>query len=249
MMNNPNGPYPGRQLFLGMTVDGKPAFTYLVTGRSAASRERKATPMDDSIIMGPVGNAGYDWLRHYMAIKIDNSIGLMTVTNGIQTEAVFEMYKLLYHTNHQPDIKYIKQVMDGADYEPDSISTPRISGVIINPPGKTEPVYYASIVTNGKPAAAWEVKPKAGMFYGVSTYHGNMEKPGAYNIVKGPTELNITARNPQGIANFIYDISAEDYQGEDIRVCAIAGIREGTSWITALINMHEGTGCRIVGVG
>jgi IMP cyclohydrolase len=240
MIKNPNGPYPGRQLFLGMTADGEPAFIYLVTGRSAASRERKATPMDESIIMGPVGNAPYDWLRHYMATKVDNSIGLMTVTNGIQTEAIFEMYKLLYHTNHQPDDSFIKKIMDGADYEPDSISTPRISGVIMNPPGKPDPVYYASIVTNGQPAAAWEVKPKAGRFYGVSTYHGNMEKPGAFNIAGGLSELKVEARTPQAITSYLYEISAEDYQGDDIRVCAIGGVREGTAWTTALINRHEG---------
>ena len=42
---NPNGPYPGRQLFIGMTMSGNPAVVYLVTGRSPASRERKAAPL------------------------------------------------------------------------------------------------------------------------------------------------------------------------------------------------------------
>lgn len=238
-MINPNGPYPGRQLFLGKTVDDKPAFTYLVTGRSAASRERIATPMGESIIMGPIGDAPYDWLRHYMATKVDNTIGLLTVTNGIQTEAIFEMYKLVYHTNHQPDIKYIKQVMDGADYEPDSISTPRISGVIMNPPGKTEPAYLVSIVTNGKPAAAWEVKPEPGMFYGVSTYHGDIDNPGAFKIENGPAALKIMAKTPKELAEFMYATSGVDYKGDDIRVCAIGGVRESNNWKTALINRHK----------
>jgi IMP cyclohydrolase len=239
-MKNPNGPYPGRQLFLGMTAESKPAFAYLVTGRSPASRERFAKPMGDSIIMGPIGNQPYDWLRHYMATRVDNTIGLLTVTNGIQTEAIFEMYKLLYHTLHAPGEKYIKQVMDGADFEPDSISTPRISGVIANAPGKTDPFYYVSIVTNGKPAAAWEVKPNPGLFYGVSTYHGNMDNPGAYDISKGPAELKVAAKTPQEIASFIYEISAATYKDDDIRVCGIGGVREGNVWKTALINRHKG---------
>jgi IMP cyclohydrolase len=239
-MKNPNGPYPGRQLFVGMTAEKKPAFAYLVTGRSAASRERFAKAMGDSIIMGPTGDAPYDWLRHYMATRVDNAIGLAAVSNGIQTEAVYEMYKLLYHTNHAPDISFMNKIMDGADYEPDSISTPRITGVIMNPPGKTEPVYYLSIVTNGRPAAAWEVQPKAGRFYGVSTYHGSMEKPGAFNIEGGPAELKVDAKTPQEIADFLYGISAAEYQGDDIRVCAIGGIREGNTWKTALINRHRG---------
>jgi IMP cyclohydrolase len=238
-MKNPNGPYPGRQVFVGTTAENKPSFMYLVTGRSAASRERIAKPMGDSIIMGPLGNAPYDWLRHYMATKVDNTIGLMTVTNGIQTEAIFEMYKLLYHTNHQPDIRFIKQAMDGADYEPDSMSTPRISGVITNPPGKTESVYYLSIVTNGKPAAGWEVKPKAGVFYGVSTYHGDIDNPGAYKAEKGPAEVKVTAKTPEDLAKFLYDISSETYKGDDIRVCAVGGIREGNTWKIAHINRHQ----------
>ena len=205
--------------------------------------------MEDSIIMGPIGNAAYDWLRHYMAVKVDNKIGLLAVTNGIQTEAIFEMYKLLYHTNHQPDDSFIKKIMDGADFEPDSLSTPRISGVIMNPPGKTEPAYYASIVTNGRPAAAWEIKPEPGMFYGVSTYHGDIENPGAFKIDGGPAKLKFPARTPQEIATFLYDISETEYKGEDIRVSAIGGIRRGNAWVTALINKHDGYGCRIVGVG
>jgi IMP cyclohydrolase len=239
-MKNPNGPYPGRQLFLGRTMDNKPAFMYMVTGRSPASRERFAKPMGDSIIMGPIGNQPYDWLRHYMATRVDNTIGLLTVTNGIQTEAIFEMYKLLYHCGSASNESYIKKIMDGANFEPDSLSTPRISGVILNPAGKTDPVYYASIVTNGRPAAAWEIKPKAGVFYGVATYHGNLEKPGAFNIDDGPSELKCEAKTPQQIADFIYEITAADYQGDDIRVCAIGGIRAENTWKLALINRHKG---------
>ncbi len=239
-MQNPNGPYPGRQLFLGLTAENKPAFIYLVTGRSAASRERIATPKGDSIIMGPISpDIPYDWLRHYMAVKVDNTIGLMTVTNGIQTEAIFEMYNLLYHTNHRPDIGFFKKIMDGADYEPDSISTPRVSGLIMNPPGQDKPVYICGIVTNGKPAAAWEVKPEAGVFYGVSTYHGDIENPGAFKIEKGPSPLKVTPKTPQELAKYLYEISATSYKGDDIRVCAIGGVRDGNTWATALINRHK----------
>ena len=96
-MKNPNGPYPGRQIFLGITHSRKPAFAYLVTDRSPQSRERKAEPMENSIIIGPIGNMPYDPLRYYTAVKYDNNIGLVVISNGIQTEAIFETYKLLYH--------------------------------------------------------------------------------------------------------------------------------------------------------
>ena len=238
LMKNPNGPYPGRQVFVGVTEQGKPAFAYLVTGRSPASRERKAMPKKNSIIMGPLGNAPYDWLRHYMAVKYDNAIGLAAFSNGIQTEAIFETYKLLYHTASAPNKSYLKKIMDGANFEPDSLKTPRVSGVITNPAGKTDPVYQLSIVTSEK-AVAWQVKPQVGTLRSVSTYHGNIENPGAFNIDGGLPEIEFRGETPEELAKFIYDISAETYKGDDIRVCAIGGIREGNAWEIALINRHK----------
>ena len=239
-MKNPNGPYPGRQVFVGVTVKGKPAFAYLVTGRSPQSRERKATPMENSIIMGPLGNVPYDWLRHYMAVKYDNATGLAAFSNGIQTEAIFETYKLLYHTGSAPNKSYLKKIMDGANFEPDSLKTPRVAGVITNPAGKPVPVYHLSIVTHGRPAAAWQVKPKMGTLTGVSVYNGNIESPGAFNIDGGLREIEFRGETPQELVDFIYGISAVTYQGDDIRVSAIGGIREEKTWKVALINRHQG---------
>ncbi|MGD0794775.1 MAG: IMP cyclohydrolase [Dehalococcoidales bacterium] len=236
-MKNPNGPYPGRQVFVGVTVEGHSAFAYLVTGRSPQSRERKATPKENSIIMGPLGNVPYDWLRHYTAVKYDNNIGLLVVTNGIQTEAIFEMYKLLYHTGSAPNKSYLKKIMDGANFEPDSLHTPRPAGVITNPAGKN-PVYLISIATD-RGTAAWQVKPELGTFFGVSTYRGDIENPAAYDIEKGPAKIKCEARTPQELADFIYGLSAVSYKGDDIRVCAIGGVRTDNTWKTAIINRHQ----------
>jgi IMP cyclohydrolase len=241
-MKNPNGPYPGRQLFLGLTASRKPAFAYLVTGRSPQSRERKARPVENSIIMGPRGDQPYDWLRHYTAVKYDNSIGLAVISNGIQTEAIFETYRLLFHAGTPPSKGYLQKLMEGARSEPDSLHTPRIAGVIANSVGKTEPVYNISIKTHDRPAAAWQVKPKPGTLTGVSVYNGNMESPGAFNIDEGLKELKFQADTPQELADFIFGISAATYQGEDIRVCAIGGIRgeDNHTWKAAIINRHRG---------
>ena len=240
-MKNPNGPYPGRQIFLGITKDERPAFAYLVTGRSLQSRERKATPKESSVIMGPIGNLPYDPLRHYTAVKYDNSTGLVAVSNGIQTEAIFETYKLLYNVKSVPDTSYIKKIIDGANYEPDSLQTPRIAGVISNSEDENKPIYIVSIKIAGKPSFAWSVKPKPGTLTGIATYYGNMESPGSYKADKGPTELKFSAETSHEIADFIYEISAATYQGEDIRVCAIGGIRgRDNTWKIALINTYKG---------
>jgi len=238
-MKNPNGPYPGRQLFLGMTLKGNPAFAYLVTGRSPQSRERKATPKENSIIMGPIGNTPYDPLRHYTAVKYDNTTGLLAVSNGIQTEAIFEAYKLLYNVKSTPASSYLEKLMDGANYEPDSLKTPRISGIITNN-ANGKPVYIVSIKTADKPAFTWQVKVNQGVFYGVATYNGNMENPGAFRADKGPAELKCDASTPQALADFLYEISAATNQGDDIRVCAVAGMRTDNVWKVALVNRHKG---------
>jgi IMP cyclohydrolase len=239
-MKNPNGPYPGRQVFIGVTAQGRPAFAYLVTGRSRQSRERLSTPKENSIIMGPLGDAPYDWLRHYTAVKYDNDIGLAAFSNGIQTEAIYETYKLLYHTGSAPNKSYLKKIMDGANCEPDSLNTPRVAGVITNPANKTEPVYHLGIVTRGRPAAVWQVKPEPGRLTAVSVYNGNMENPGAFNIDGGLPEIEFSAKTARELAEFIYEISWAADHGDDIRVCAIGGIREGNTWEVALLNRHRG---------
>ena len=240
-MKNPNGPYPGRQIFIGRTPAGLPAFAYLVTGRSPASRERRAVPRDSGVIMGPIDNTPYDWLRHYTAVKYDNAIGFLTVSNGIQTEAVYETYRLLYHCGTRPARGYFKKVMDGANYEPDSLRTPRIAGIVMTPPGKNrEPLYLLGIKEAGAPAYAWELTFDPGALGCVSTYAGDMAQPEPFKADDGPSALAIDAETPKDLANFIYEISAAQNNGEDIRVTAVAGVRQpdGLAWKLFHLNRH-----------
>jgi IMP cyclohydrolase len=241
-MKNPNGPYPGRQLFLGITERGDPAFAYLVTGRSPQSRERKAIEAENSIIMGPLGDTPYDPLRHYTAVKCDGKIGLATVSNGIQTDAIYETYKLLYNVAAMPSKGYLKKIMDGARHEPDSLHTPRIAGVIVNPAGKADPVYLISIKTDAGPATAWKLQPAPGTLIGVSTYGGNMAEPEPFDIGGGLPVVEFDVITPGEIAAYIYGMSAASHQGDDIRVCAVGGVRSAGSltWETAVINRHQG---------
>ena len=173
-MNNPNGPYPGRQIFLGSTMNSSPSFAYIVTGRSPASRERKGTPVENGVIMGPIGDQPYDPLRHYTAVKYDSDIGLMVVSNGIQTEALFEAYKLLFHTGSPLKEEYMGELMTGAQYEPDSLHTPRIAGMVGNLAGETNPIFILGIVTDNPPARTYTIKPEAGTLTGISTYSGDL---------------------------------------------------------------------------
>ena len=175
-MTNPNGPYPGRQLFIGTTLSGNAAVVYLVTGRSTASRERKATPVDSGVIIGPIGNQPYDALRHYTAVKHDVVSGVMAVSNGIQTEAIFETYKLLFNTNSTPSKDFMEKLLDGAQAEPDSLHTPRIAGIITNT-ATQQPIFIVGIKRHDKPAMAFQIEPVLGTLTGIPVYKGNLENP------------------------------------------------------------------------
>ena len=238
-MNNPNGPYPGRQLFLGLTVSKNPFFAYLVTGRAPESRERKAILIEDVIRMGPTGNSQYDPLRHYAAVKYDDHTGIAAVSNGIQTEAIFETYKLLFNTTSLPAKDYLEKILDGAGAEPDSYHTPRIAGIITNSGDKASPVFIIGLKAYNLPSKAVQVAPKPGTMIGISTYKGALDSPEARDPSAALPELEFKGTTPEELAKYLLDISAASYEGNDIRVCSIAGIRSSNlTWCLAVNNVH-----------
>jgi IMP cyclohydrolase len=239
-MNNPSGPYPGRQLFIGLTETSDPLFAYLVTGRSPESRERKAVLIDNMIRMGPLGNLPYDPLRHYTAVKYDNRIGVAVVSNGIQTEAIFETYKLLFHTASSPNADYMRKILEGAGSEPDSYHTPRIAGIISSSSDKSSQALIIGIKAYNQPASAIQVSPKPGTMVGISTYKGSLDNPEASDPSSSLPELEFKGASPKDLAGYLYDISRVSYKGNDIRVCSIGAIRSSiSSWNFSIINVHN----------
>ena len=75
---------------------------------------------------------------------------------------------------------------------------------------------------------------------GVSTYQGEMESPRAFDINAELPVLRFEAKTAEDLAEYLFDISAAAYNGEDIRVCSIAGVCsvEGT-WNLHIINQHQ----------
>jgi IMP cyclohydrolase len=236
-MTNPKGPYPGRQLFLGLTLEKKICAAYLVTGRSTESRERKAVIFGNAVRIGPLGNTPYDPLRHYTAIKYDES-GIAAVSNGIQTEAVYELYKLLVNVNSPLATDYLIKVMEGANAEPDSYHTPRISGIAV---AAKSPILIVCIKTFDKPAAAVRIEPQAGFMTGISTYRGEFENPQATDPSSELPRLNFGGKTAAELSKYLYDISEAKYKGEDIRVCAVGLIynSDKRDWETAIMNARE----------
>jgi IMP cyclohydrolase len=238
-LNNPNGPYPGRQIFLGLTEKGSPCFAYLVTGRSPASRERRAVFIDDVVRIGPIGDAPYDPLRHYSAVKYDKASQIATVSNGIQTEAIYETYRLLYNTGSSPGKDYMEKILDGAGAEPDSLHTPRIAGIITFQGEKASPVIIAGMVGYSKPAAAYALKPGPGSMVGISTYTGDMEKPLSRDTSIPLAKQKFAGNTAQELASYLFDISYAAAGGNDIRVCTVSGVLSGGKWDLAIRNVHN----------
>jgi IMP cyclohydrolase len=239
-LNNPNGPYPGRQLFLGLTADNSPFFAYLVTGRSPESRERKAVAMNDVIRMGPTGKVQYDPLRHYAAVKFDNATGLLSVSNGIQTEAVFEVFKLILNTASEAGKVYLESVLDSAGAEPDSYHTPRIAGIVTNTADNTRPVFILGMKSFNSAAKATQIEPVPGTMVGISTYKGSLDSPEARDPAAALPVVEVKARTAEDIAKYLFDISETLYKGNDIRVCTVAGVcSKDRSWSLAIKNVHK----------
>jgi len=240
MAKNPNGPYPGRQLFLGLLTDGRPCLAYLVTGRNPASRERRAVPVDSGIRIGPLGKQEYDPLRHYTGVKFDNLTGLAVVSNGIQTEAIYETYRLLFNTNSTPARGYMKKIMDGAGAEPDSYHTPRIAGAVISRGAGKMPVCIVSIKTADASAGTFQIKLEPGVMLGVSTYQGDLNNPAPFDANAGLARLEFGGKTEGDLAEYLFDISQTSYNGEDIRVCTIGGVCSGDgAWRFQIKNRHQ----------
>ena len=239
-MSNPNGPYPGRQLFLGLSADRQPAFAYLVTGRNPQSRERRAVRVGDSTRIGPIGQTEYDPLRHYTAVRVDDLSGIVAVSNGIQTEAIFETYRLLFNTDSAPARGYMKKILDGAGAEPDSYHTPRIAGVITYRHSAAETVLIVGIKMEGTPASTFRVKAEPGVLVGVSTYRGDMDSPQPFDPDSELPRLSFTGKTAQDLAEHLFELSEATYQEQDIRVCSIGGVcpRDGT-WSLHIQNQQQ----------
>ena len=240
-MSNPNGPYPGRQLFIGLTADARPALVYLVTGRSPQSRERLAVAAGDSIRIDPIGQQEHVPLRfHYPSVKFDNETGMAVVSNGIQTEAIFETYRLLLIAGTAPTGDYLGKILDGAGAEPDSLNTPRIAGVITSTGDDEKPVCIIGIVTKGALASTFEIQPEPGVLVGVATYRGDLDNPKAFDPASELPRLQCSGKTAKDLAEYLFDISEATHQGEDIRVCTIGGVLSSDGqWSHQIMNKHQ----------
>lgn len=222
---NINGPYPGRLLFMGQTEENKPAFLYLVTGRSPGSRARVAMPVEGGVIMGPSGDESYNPLIHYPAVRFNHDTGLAVVSNGIQTNAIFETYKLMADLRRYPRDEYLDMLLKGAGAEPDSYHTPRIAGVESKNyfQGLLESHFSLLGITTRHDSRLIDGTSIPGAMKGVSTYDGSMLDPKPFSFASYPY-LGTELKTPEELAAYLFGIADSKYNGNDVRVCTIGGV-------------------------
>ena len=76
---------------------------------------------------------------------------------------------------------------------------------------------------------------------GISTYNGDLANPMAFDVKEKLPVISLKAETSEDIADYIYDISEATNKGDDIRVCAIGGVRSNDNliWKLAVVNRHK----------
>lgn len=115
--------YQGRGIIIGKSADGKKAvIAYFIMGRSVNSRNRVFVEDGENLVIYPFDEAKVEdpSLIIYSPIKVYNNI--IIVTNGDQTDTVFEGLKR--------GVEF-KKALETRCFEPDAPNlTPRISGIV-----------------------------------------------------------------------------------------------------------------------
>jgi hypothetical protein len=160
-----NSPYPGRGIIVGSAPDGDTGFAiYFLTGRSVNSRNRvirregtilRTEAFDPTLLADPS-------LVIYNAARIERD--RLVVTNGAQTDDIDNLHSWTF--------------------EPDTLSTPRISAVIV-PDGAFELSILKSTGTQGDvnaPTARqyFEYEAQAGFLRLITTYDGSADSPAPF---------------------------------------------------------------------
>ncbi|KHO48014.1 MAG: hypothetical protein QT00_C0001G0026 [archaeon GW2011_AR5] len=249
-MANPAGNYPGRQIFLGTLSTGHPAFAYFGSGRSAGSQGRYATDFiegENSIRINPTdAKEKFDPFRHYQAVRIQPSTGLLVVSNSqAPVDAVYEAYWLGHKVKRSPHFfvsGLLRQL--GPEYDSEEKPTSRIVGVAYNDGSG----WLQMLGITDKVGEAVETSPFAtepGVLRFVPTYDGNVDYKN-FDPVKlkvGGTNFASMSRSPQELAEEIYEMSDYvDPKYGELRVWCVAGVQNGNGpggWELGRRNRHE----------
>ena len=159
--------YPGRGIVIGKSEDGKKAvFAYFIMGRSENSRNRVFKEDDGNVFTEPFDFSKVEDPSLIIYAAIRNHENKMIVTNGDQTDTIYEFLK---------DGKCFKKSLKTREFEPDFPNfTPRISGMLTF--GENDFKYEMSILKSADEKGTacnryfYEYAPLNGLGHFIHTY-------------------------------------------------------------------------------
>ena len=159
--------YPGRGIVIGKSEDGKKAvFAYFIMGRSENSRNRVFKEDDGNVYTEPFDYSKVEDPSLIIYAAIRNHENKMVVTNGDQTDTIYEFLK---------EGKCFKQALKTREFEPDFPNfTPRISGMLTF--GENDFKYQMSILKSADEKGSacnryfYEYAPLNGLGHFIHTY-------------------------------------------------------------------------------
>jgi IMP cyclohydrolase len=159
--------YPGRGIVIGKSEDGKKAvFAYFIMGRSENSRNRVFKEDDGNVFTEPFDYSKVEDPSLIIYAAIRNHENKMVVTNGDQTDTIYEFLK---------EGKCFKQALKTREFEPDFPNfTPRISGMLTF--GENDFKYQMSILKSADEKGSacnryfYEYAPLNGLGHFIHTY-------------------------------------------------------------------------------
>ena len=162
-----DNPYVGRGIVIGKTEDGKKAVSaYFIMGRSANSRNRVFTLRDGTLYTEPFDASKVQDPSLIIYAAIRQYENKLIVTNGDQTDTIFEGLKAGKCMTHS---------LKSREFEPDAPNfTPRISGVLSFSEGDFS--YEMSILKSADPEGSacnrftFSYAPIAGLGHFIHTY-------------------------------------------------------------------------------
>jgi hypothetical protein len=88
------------------------------------------------------------------------------------------------------------------------------------------------------PAQAFQIEPALGTLTGLSVYKGKLESPEGFDPAAGLPKIEFKGKTAIELAEHLFEISKAVYNGDDIRVCAVGGIRSDDkhTWQVAMRN-------------
>ncbi|MBN2207211.1 MAG: hypothetical protein JW742_07390 [Candidatus Aminicenantes bacterium] len=230
--------YPGRLIVLGRTPSGRPAALYAVTGRSPSSQARALVRQGSGIWTKPtdedVLKTGNPELLVYPAALF--FAGGIAVSNGRQTEDCAGRA-----VPGETSGEFLVRALSGWEYEPDApIYTPRISGCL-----RAEGGAAFHIVRRAEDGAAsrfvYDLPLDPGRGRMIATYAGPNRTP-LPTWDGPPTEVELRADDPEGLAGALYDALAPVPGSADFRVAAAAAVAGDDGYgsvAAAIVNRHE----------